>query len=382
MKLLERYALGMGAKIDAPFINTKFFPLPFEKYITFGAAGAMPAKNYGYFNQVLELLVPVLQEHGIHIVQLGLKDEPQFNNVYRLCGATSISQSAYIVKNSLLHLGVDSFLVHAATAFDVPLVSLYSVSPPSVCGPHFGSSNKQVCLIPNFKTDYTWSFNPQEPDKSVDSIKVEDVVKSVGKLLGLKFPEIETKFIGSQYNFGIVEVVPDCVIPPDMFNGVIPIIRFDLGGEAGAVYQQLQIRKCTVLTKTPLDLTLLKQLRPNIDRIVYLIEKDYQIEFIKGLYMQGIPFVLITELPDEDIGLMKLDASEFGVINQKPKAKKPEIEVSDRTHFKTNKLIFSKGAPYPSIPHLKASIVNQSDNKVIDTPEFWNDSDFYFVFNK
>ena len=36
MHLIEQYALATGAKIDKPFIETSFYPLPFDKYIVVG----------------------------------------------------------------------------------------------------------------------------------------------------------------------------------------------------------------------------------------------------------------------------------------------------------------------------------------------------------
>lgn len=141
--LIEAYARQCNVKIDKPFILSKFFPLPFdEDYITFSSQGAMSGKNYLYFQDVINLILPVLEKNNMKIIQMGDGKEEKYNNVFDLLGVTTVQQSASLLESSRcrLHFGVDSFLIHLANGLGKKVVGIYSVSPPSVCGPFFGLS--------------------------------------------------------------------------------------------------------------------------------------------------------------------------------------------------------------------------------------------------
>jgi len=56
MHLLETYALTTGSKIKKPFILKKYFPLPFERYVTIQNSSGMPGKCYDYFQEVIDFI--------------------------------------------------------------------------------------------------------------------------------------------------------------------------------------------------------------------------------------------------------------------------------------------------------------------------------------
>ena len=158
MHLLETYALSTGSKISKPFIVKKYFPLPTNKYITIQNSSGMNGKCYDYFQDVIDFLYEKLNSYGYQIIQIGSKEDRPLNRVINLQGQTDINQTAFILDNSSLHIGNDSFAVHMCSAFGVPLVALYSVSSPEIAGPFWKNSN-QICLTPkNWKP----SFNPND----------------------------------------------------------------------------------------------------------------------------------------------------------------------------------------------------------------------------
>ena len=67
MHLVETYALSCGAKIDKPLIYEKYFPLPQVKYITFQPFSGAPSKNYDFWQQVIDILFPILQNKDISL---------------------------------------------------------------------------------------------------------------------------------------------------------------------------------------------------------------------------------------------------------------------------------------------------------------------------
>jgi ADP-heptose:LPS heptosyltransferase len=147
MHLLETYALATGSKIKKPFINKKFFPVPFEKYITIQNSSGMQGKCYDYFQDVVDFIHEDLEKIGYKIIQIGSKDDRALKHVFHLQGQTNINQTAFILENSKLHVGNDSFAIHMCSAFGVPLIGLYSVSSPEIAGP-FWKDNNQNCLTP------------------------------------------------------------------------------------------------------------------------------------------------------------------------------------------------------------------------------------------
>ena len=56
-------------------------------------------------------------------VSLQILDSLKKDNVFDLCGETTIDQSAYLMKNSKLVLTNDTGMMHIASAFDIPIVS-------------------------------------------------------------------------------------------------------------------------------------------------------------------------------------------------------------------------------------------------------------------
>lgn len=386
MKLIERYALAMGAKIDRPEINTKFYPIKADKYITFNAASTnMPAKNYFYWQEVINIIAGELKKNEIEIIQLGDANEPEFAGVTRLNGQLSIAQSAYVIQNAALHFGVDSMLIHIADTFNVPIVGLYSVSPPSICGPSFGDKKKQILIEPNFKEGENYYYNPQGPNV-VNSIKIEQITNAISKLIGVEFQKIKTQHIGGNYANLVIEVVPDGVLPPQVFPGAIPTVRFDLGGVEEVVYQQLHTRKSAVFTTKPLNVEVLKQLRPNLERIVYEIDENYSKDFIKNATFAGMPLVVLTDIPEEKTDLIKLELSDYCIVHRKPKGKKPEgLVLKENTYFKSQKILFANGKTYLSLSHYRGDKeVTDGSNigKVIDTEEFFIDESFYLIYDR
>lgn len=391
MHLLERYSLSAGSLIDKPEVPTKFYPIPFDKYITFNAASTnMPAKNYAYWGEVIGILLPELKKKGVEIIQLGDGAEPMFPGFHCLNGKTSIAQSAYIVKNAMLHLGVDSMLVHIASAFNIPIVALYSVSPPETCGPTF--SENYIALEPNFKDGESYYYNPQGPNV-VNSIKVEDIVTAVSKQLDLNPVKIETLHIGGNYLNSIFEIIPSKHIMPANFHPpIVPTIRYDYGGEENDVFVQLQNRKCAIYTDKAINATILSQLKQNLERVVFEIKKTNRgalpedVKFVKDLLFAGIPFVIVSALSNEELALARLDLSEFAIINSKPTGQRPNVEITNNTFYKTNKIVFVDNKAFMSFEHWRNNqpiMDNNPVGKIIDTPEFWKDmSDFVFVYKK
>lgn len=354
MHLLEIYALTTGSKIKKPFIQKKYFPLPFEKYITIQNSSGMPAKCYSYFQEVINFIFPLLEKHNIKIIQIGSKEDQVLAKTVPLHGQTNINQTAYILSNSLLHIGNDSFAVHMASAFNIPLIALYSVSSPEIAGP-FWKNNNQICLVPN--GNWKPSFNPNENPKKIDSIKIEIIVNAIEKLLFDKIElNIKTKFIGEKFTHRLLESLPDQVLSPQVFPNELLNIRFDYKSDyvdLNSTAQNLNIRPCAIITDHSLELEQLHPFFKNLKLVIYDITKGVDISFIEKINALGLQNSIIffkdigteEELVKRKIEMIDLPNS----IEEVTLLSKDSPEKLDKNDiFRTNKILFADNKIYAS----------------------------------
>ena len=392
MRLLDTYALYCGAKIDKPYIYESFFPVSQEKYITFQAQTPYDSRNYAYWQDVIDMILPIVGQHGYTIVQLGKSDEIPYQRVVNLLGQTNYHQLAYIVHRAALHFGPDSFGVHLAAHFDKPIVALYSISMPEVAGPHFGNKEKHILFkgyqrVGNGKP----SYSPNENPKSVNSIKPEEVANAIFKLLDIQAEvPFETVFLGNKYSHAIVrEVIPNSghVLPmPDQ-----PVeIRYDLFSDEQLLIHHLNYwQKAVIVTDKPINFDLLKHFKPRIATLVYEITPSDNPEFVKNVSQIGIPLALITRLDETSLQQRKIHYYEYGTINKL--AEPPEDVISklrkdiDNLYYRSSKVISSNGHLFGSHADVAANKPIQADfeyRRVTDSLLFWKDLDFCTIVKK
>jgi len=351
MHLVEAYALSCGVKIDKPFILESFFPLPFEKYISFQPF-SKPSKNYDYWQEVINLILPHLIENNINIVQIGADKEPILQNCYSVVGQTDIKQAAYIIKNSLLHLGADSFGAHIASGYGKKIVALYSNNNINNVKPYWSKEEDIILLEPkrNNKPNYSFDENP----KSINTIKPEEIAKSILKLLDIdnNFEIMQTIYTGKLYNNKIFHIVPNHIVER---NAIINhcVVRMDLDFNEQNLEQQLKLMPCIIASNRPINLDILKENKSNILGINYFIEDDNSVDFIKNIKNLSIKYQLYSYLPKEKINNYKLAYIDYGVIIN-ISLKHPEIENSIKQYmdkkifYKSNNLILSRGEVFLS----------------------------------
>lgn len=406
MHLIEAYSANTRLKIKKPFILKKFYPLPTdEKYITVQSAGAMDAKNYDYLNEVFGIIAPILRENKIQIIQLGSESDPMVSGVLNLNGKTDIHQSTYILEKSILHIGIDSCLVHIASGFNVPIVALYSVSPPSVCGPFWGDKNRQICLEPNFQKGVKYSYSANENPKSVNTIPPETIINSVFKILGASIRlNRKSLYIGPRFNSPALEYVPDAPLHPDFAKGSVPLARFDLGGTEEILFQTLQGRKLSILTNRPINPNGLAQFKANVDVVAIEFTKNspITIDYIKALKAIGLKVQCFTlELNGDELSHKRLEFFDHcQIIKATNKIREDFIqgsrkylndqafsfEIKPSTLFKSNKFLLARGKFYLSKFHYLADLPVENFSKnvaqVPDDEEFWREQDYWYVFEQ
>lgn len=385
MHLIEQYALGCGVKIDKPSIEECFYPIPFNKYITLHASSGMAAKNYDYYSDVMRLLKPYLDKEGIEVIQIGAKSDNAVSYCHNYNGETTLKQTFYIIKNSLLHFGNDSFSTHVAAGYDIPLLSLYSVLYKECCGPYFGDKSKQITLEPKRKNGKC-SFSDKENPKTVNKISPEKVARGVLNLLGIKHSlgEIKTIHMGSYYHTPIAEVIPNFIMDSSYMANSVMNIRMDLSFDERNLMHWSQNKKINIFTDKEIDPTYLMPIKDNIIGITYELNKDSNPEYISQLKSLGFNITLHTKDKNNltDIRLKFLD---WQVLYFEKKTKKTldnPSEICNNSRYQSSKILLSNGQKYASKSAWIKDIPGvEKGAKIIDSPQFWEEQDYFKIYN-
>jgi len=386
MHLVETYALNCGLKIDKPFIYEKYCPLPFDKYISFQPCSKYDAKSYDLWQEVIDQISPFLKKENIHIVQIGGKDEKPLNNCYHLQGKTTINQAAYIIKRGILHFGADSFGVHIASNYDKPITALYSNSRPENAGPYFSKSNN-VKILEIDKTNRKPSYSAQENPKTINEIDPINVANAILEQLNLGKINIKTLNIGKDYGRNLIESVPNAVIADiSKLNVNSLIMRMDYEFDEEVLAEQLKRNNCSIYTKKSIKPEILTKYKDNISQIIYELDEDHDLDFVKIMRKIGKSFVLSTYKDEEFVKKIKLDYMDYGQILKLNRSTKDDVQdLKDKDlsniYYKCNKITISNGKMYNSKSAYQADIPYEGKPiKVIDKPEFWEESKYLYIF--
>jgi len=346
MHLLERYATSCGVKISKPYIYDNFFPLPVEKYISFQPFSKYTSKNYDYWDEVIAMIHPYLLKENIKIIQIGAKQDRPVVNTYNLCGQTSIQQAAFIIKHGIMHVGADSFAAHIASGYDKKIVALYSNNNINNVKPYWSKKEDVVLLSPDIGRKPQYSVD--EFPKSINKIKPEIIANSILNLLNIKINKLpSTIFIGEDYVNKTLQIIPDNPLDPRQFNIENLIIRMDYVFNEKVLELYLQHKKCIIFTNKPISLELLQRYKNNIPQIIYIIEKENDFNFIKGLKNISINYAMISWLEENELNNFKLDYMDFGLIIKK-KINNQQIDIKDNVFFKSSIILISSEGQFNS----------------------------------
>ena len=348
MHLLNAYATNCGLKVDKPFLLEKYFPLDIGQYITIHPY-SKDAKTYDYWQEVVDILLPILAPAKIQILQIGGPKEKPLRGCYFTAGQTQPGHVAYLIRHGLLHMGADSFPVHIASSYDKKIVALYSSSYSANVGPYWGDKRNHRLLEPN-RNGQRPSYSLQESPKSINTIKPETIARAVCELLEFDCPfPFETVHIGNNYLNRRIEGVPDQVVDIRSLNIESLVMRMDITFDENMLSEQLKTSKCSIVTNRPINKDLLSFFRSQILEVVYLLEENHDPDFVALLQALGIKYGLVTSLSEETITSMKLEYLDFGHILRKPAPSDVLKGIDPRKlYYRTSKFTLSKGAAYPS----------------------------------
>jgi hypothetical protein len=379
MHLLERYATSCGVKIGRPYIYDSFFPLTVDRYISFQPFSKYPSKNYDFWQEVIDIIIPYLNKQNIKIVQLGVKDDKPFNSTLYLAGQTNISQAAFIIKNGIMHVGADSFAAHIASGYNKKIVAIYSNNNIENVKPYWSKDEDLVLINPKEGTKKP-SYSAGENPKNINKIKPEEIAKGILDLLNINYEKMpKTIYVGEEYFNKTFEVILDQLINPDSIPIANPIIRMDYSFNEQGLEIFLQKKKCIIVTDKPINTELLKHYQSNIPQLMYIIDDNNDSNFVKELKKLGINYVLISYLNDNDLNKYKINYMDYNLIFQKTYNNKKQTNIQDVSNmfYISSKIIVSSQGQFNS----KFDWLNKNGRKVVDDPEFWKESNSFYIFS-
>lgn len=392
MKLLESYSLAAGQKVDKMDLVSKFFPLPFQRFILFQPF-SKPSKNYDLWNEVLETIIPILGKYGITLVQTGGKGEPGFNGCYQTQGQTSIAQLVYLVENSLAVLSTDSAICHLAGHFNKPLVMLTSNNFANVVSPYFGDKSRQIILEPNKEKFPRPSFALEENPKAINSIPPESISAAIFKLLGLNPSiQVKTNYVGPLFYSKTVECVPDQIVQLGSLGINSSIVRLDYHFNEENAANQISTTPGIIVADKPINLDILTRIKPNLREIAFVLNTDtpdrITADYVKKIKSLGIRFNFLSyETDEKKKNALKFQFHEYGLIHFKSNNIPNEVESLDfnRVYYKTSKILLSNKCVYPSyaayLEGLPVNSMTPPPQKIINRPEFWRDVENYYLLS-
>jgi hypothetical protein len=384
MHLVESYATNCGLKIDKPTIYEKFFPLGFDKYITFETS-LEASKDYDYWHDVVNTIFPKLLDKGITIVQIGKRGSKHIQGCASAIGITNRNQEAYIIKNSMLHFGVDGYTSQLAGMYDIPIVCLYSNNNKNDIKPYWGDPEKQI-LIESDRGGRKPSYSSVENPKTINMIMPEAISGAICKLLNLEHDfNYKTLEFGFNYANKIVETIPNQIVSAQQMGISSIIVRMDFEFNEEKLMEQLKHSVCSIVTDKPIKEEIFARYKKNIKEVIYYIKEDNDPNFVGLLQKNAIQFALFSVLSEESINPFKIHYMDYGIIHRKDVPSFDHLKNRDDIYYKSSKLTLSNGKMYPC----KAAYLENKPSKgqfeickVIDNEEFWREADYFCFLEK
>lgn len=375
MHLSTLYARDLGVCPSTPIIVEHFFPLPCNNYITFHNSEKVQSKSYSYWTEVLEIIKPYLNKLDIKVVQIGEQKDKKIEGVDYYITNASFKQSFSLIKNAILHLGIDSSPVHIASAFDKPTVSIYSHTYANTCYPLW---NKNKIIIESHRGGKKPSFSLFEDPKTINLIKPEEIAQAVLDLLGLNQTlTYKTINIGSKFLNKEINIIPNDFVPTVDVDDADINIRLDMKHDEKFLFSFLMNNKCNVniICSNPIaNINYLNNFKSRINNINY-----YSNEFNKGFVEFSKSNVFNLNLfctSKETLDNQRLDFfdNEVNYFNPQEEALKTKEQ---NYHLLTSDFKIKTGRIY---------IYGQDKFKTlgenVDDLKFWLDFDHFMIYNE
>lgn len=368
--LAEEYAKSCGVKIGKPVLKPHYFPILHDKYITIHNDKKVQAKEYNMWPDVIALLKPKLKD--IKIIQIGAYGEETIQGVDYHMPTQSLKQSAYIIENSLGHVGIDSVPVHIASALDKPVVGIYAHTYANTCSPLWNSESKAI-TIESHRDGKKPSFSLEENPKTINFIKPEQIAQAVLDVLGIDEKiKHKTLYIGKNYTSNFFEFIPT---QPTKLKADLIDVRMDYAHNERHLMEVMKNNKVEVTTAKPIQKIFLNS--GQINKIIYKAD-SVDSDFLQQIKESSIPHVIICT-SKENLAKERADNFDFLInhldIDNLIKINKKSIGDVDfnKIKIKSGKKVVVENTVYDSVFDL---------NRRKNINQFYIDLEFFRVYTE
>ena len=387
MNAVDSLSLSSGLKARRPRIEESFFPLVPEFYITINSDRSQP-KHWDHMQEFINIISPHLSKKNISIVELGWNEHP-LSGVISLKNVTDTKHASYIVKNSLLHIGPEGFFSQLASFHSRPFVALFSNTTPLHSMPLWGADDPSSYLreisVESSRHNNKPSFAGEEANKTINLISAEEVADKCLGLLGIpnSFGSVDTVFIGKVFHSPCIEVIADFNPPSDFFPNSLINLRLDYMFNEKSIPSFTNNRKLSLVCDREIDPSILNAVKPNLEVIFLQVDEFTNPEYIKSIKGMGINVSLIAKrsanLSETRFKLLDWIVEEE--ISQDKNSLDNSAKICDTTRYKSCKMLFSKNKKYSSRSAWSAQVECHEDQLIIDEPAFWNEADYFKLYN-
>lgn len=391
MHILESAALYSGLKVRSPWINTKIFPVPFDKYILIDTQKSTNGFAFKRYGELISLVNPHLKQGNFGIIALVKDAKIADQRNVKVINSTNLDPRhlASIVYNSELTVTSDELTGALCDFFKIKTVFIGDTETVIGRGPYFSKEVSNIRILLKDK---------------VSEINVEDIYEQILEQLGIENKQsIQSVHTGELYNDDInriIEVTPEQIISPEAYPENIINIRIDYLKQDledfhyKGIFENLKIRKCTIITDRPFKTEVFEPLKSQILAIYYDITNGVDEEFAKNakLICSKLNFIY-TQNPGEDASLLnerKLAVIDFPERISSSKREPIKIKNFEGLVYKSNKFIISNNRTYLSRAALEsgstasAGALEQEVSKIKDNINILTgeDQDCIFIFKK
>lgn len=383
MHFTEAMSLFSGLKSKKPFIEECFFPVIAEKYITISTENHQ-SKQWDHFQEYIDLIMPILNKHNIHIVEVG-RNDVKLKSITILKTVTNENHWSFIVKNSLLHIGPESFISSLASYHNTPSITLFSNTSAEYSSPDWIASECEKIFINSLRDGVKPSFSPQELNKSINQISAEEVASKTLNFLniGNDFDKYDVIYTGQAFHGKIIEIIPDFAPDNDFFPRSLINIRLDYHFNLDHILNFASIRKIAIISSKEIDEDILSQVKPNLENLFFKVNESSDVNYFEDLKRKGYLINLVLN-HGADPSETRFNFFDWNVIDDN-KISKKDLDslgkICDTTRYKSSKTIFSKDGQFSSKSSYDQKINSHKDEMILDDAAFWNESDRYKLYN-
>jgi len=343
MHIAESFALASGAKLNNQRLYERFTPIGSNQYISFHKI------HYDQYQEVLNLIQPVLKSYDIDILQIGGTNYPKILSIPKI---KDYGSASYILRNSLLHFGEYSILFDLCSSVNTKSLILNSIGYEKIICPFFSNKNEQTVINNYAKDNNLPLFDSKSSKNLLNEIKPEDIAAKILNSLGLEFHKpYDTLYRGEYYkeNFFEINIYPIKDYVYDLSQIPEPILRLDYNFDLVFLEKHLKNKKCRIRTNKEIPISIIEKYSEKISGIDLEIKnRENFAQFIKSVKKLKVELLLFSFLEEDICNDLKMQYLDVEAINfQKNKIPIVDFNLNDNNlYFKCDEVILYKDQFY------------------------------------